>query len=216
KGFGGHFHNDNSVAVFRDIPGIILACPTGGAEAVRMMRESIRLAREEGRVVIFLEPIELYGTKDLYQPGDELMSAVFDKTEGEAEFGVANVIGDGKDLTIITYGNGTFLSQRAVRTLNKNNINVRIIDLRWLSPLPMTSVIEALGERTNVLIVDECRKSGSPSEEIIAEFVDRGCDLNLARITGVDTFIPLGPAADEVLVSEQGIVSAALKLTGKS
>ncbi|NOX94706.1 MAG: MFS transporter [Alphaproteobacteria bacterium] len=216
KGFGGHFHNDNSVAVFRDIPGIILACPSSGAEAVRMMRESIRLAREEGRVVIFLEPIALYGTKDLYEPGDEMMSAVFDETEGEAEFGVANVIGDGKDLTIITYGNGTFLSQRAVRTLNKNNINVRIIDLRWLSPLPMTSVIEALGKRTNVLIVDECRKSGSPSEEIIAEFVDRGCDLNLARITGVDTFIPLGPAADEVLVSEAGIVSAALKLTGKS
>ena len=51
KGFGGHFHNDNSIAVLRDIPGLILACPSTGAEAAMMLRECVRLAREEQRVV---------------------------------------------------------------------------------------------------------------------------------------------------------------------
>jgi 2-oxoisovalerate dehydrogenase E1 component len=215
KGFGGHFHNDNSLAVFRDIPGVILACPSSGIEAVRMMREAFRLAREEGRVVIFLEPIALYGTKDLQDNGDGLMTAVFDEIKDAVSFGDVNIIGDGNDLAIITYGNGAYLSQRAARTLEGDNIKTRIIDLRWLSPLPMDGLIEALGKRTNVLIVDECRKSGSPSEEIIARLTDRGLILNIARVTGMDSFIPLGPAADTVLVSEDEIVSAALHVIGE-
>ena len=51
KGFGGHFHNDNSLAVLRDIPGIVIACPSTGADAALMLREAHRLAREEQRVV---------------------------------------------------------------------------------------------------------------------------------------------------------------------
>ena len=218
KGFGGHFHNDNSVAVFRDIPGIVLACPSSGEEAVKMMREAFRLAREERRVVIFLEPIALYGTKDLHEEGDGLMSAVFGDIKGDAPFGTPNVIDDGKgepDLCIVTYGNGTFLSQRASRTLKDNGLKTRIIDLRWLATPPIDGVVSAIGDCKNVLIVDECRKSGSPSEEIIAAFQDRGLTYNLSRITGDDCFIPLGPAANEVLIGEQDIVTAALALTGR-
>jgi 2-oxoisovalerate dehydrogenase E1 component len=216
KGFGGHFHNDNSVNIFRDIPGIILACPSSGAEAVKMMRESFRLAREDGRVVVFLEPIALYGTKDLLDDSDGLLTSVFDKVEGEAAFGDVNVIGGDTDLAIVTYGNGTYLSQRAARTLKENGVKARIIDLRWLTPLPVDTMIDAIRPCKNILIVDECRKTGSPSEEIIALLHDRGHAANIARINGVDTFIPLGPAANEVLISEADIVNAALALTGKA
>ncbi|MBA2651140.1 MAG: MFS transporter, partial [Tatlockia sp.] len=57
KGFGGHFHNDNSIAVLRDLPGVIVACPSNGPDAAKMLRGCLRLAHEEGRVVVFLEPI---------------------------------------------------------------------------------------------------------------------------------------------------------------
>ena len=215
KGFGGHFHNDNSVAVFRDIPGIVLACPSSGAEAVKMMREAFRIAREERRVVVFLEPIALYGTKDVVD-GDGAMTAVFDDVEGAAPFGEPNVIGDGGDLAIVTYGNGTYLSRRAAHQLEASGVRTRIVDLRWLTPLPVDAVIDAIGQRRNVLIVDECRKTGGPAEELIALFADRGLSYNLKRITGDDTFIPLGPAADTVLVSENEIVASALRLLGVS
>ena len=66
KGFGGHFHNDNSIAVLRDLPGVIVACPSNGPDAAKMLRTCMRLAYEEGRVVVFLEPIALYMTKDLH------------------------------------------------------------------------------------------------------------------------------------------------------
>ena len=65
KGFGGHFHNDNSIGALRDIPGLILAVPSRGDDAAKMLRGSISIARECGRVVAFLEPIALYHERDL-------------------------------------------------------------------------------------------------------------------------------------------------------
>ena len=70
KGFGGHFHNDNSLTIFRDLPGIILAVPSNGADAVRMLRTAVKEAYHNGRVVVFIEPIALYMTKDLYHEKD--------------------------------------------------------------------------------------------------------------------------------------------------
>ncbi|WP_445948013.1 thiamine pyrophosphate-dependent enzyme, partial [Sphingorhabdus sp.] len=70
KGFGGHFHNDNSLAVLTDIPGIIVACPSNASDAPAMLRECVRLAHEDGRVVVFIEPIALYHSSDLHAPDD--------------------------------------------------------------------------------------------------------------------------------------------------
>ena len=57
KGFGGHFHNDNSLAVFRDLPGIIVACPSYGADAVKMLRRVVLEAYKNSRITVFIEPI---------------------------------------------------------------------------------------------------------------------------------------------------------------
>jgi 2-oxoisovalerate dehydrogenase E1 component len=56
KGFGGHFHNDNAIAVLRDIPGLLVACPSNGADAVGLLQEAVRLADEEQRVVVISNP----------------------------------------------------------------------------------------------------------------------------------------------------------------
>ena len=65
RGFGGHFHNDNSVAVLRDIPGLVLAVPSHPADAPGILRTCVELARQDGRVCVFLEPIALYHARDL-------------------------------------------------------------------------------------------------------------------------------------------------------
>ena len=70
KGFGGHFHNDNSLTIFRDIPGLILAVPSNGIDASKMLRTAVREAYENGRITVFVEPIALYMKKDLYKPKD--------------------------------------------------------------------------------------------------------------------------------------------------
>ncbi len=207
RGFGGHFHNDNSIAVLRDIPGIIVACPSGPADARRMLRECVRLAHEEGLVVVFLEPIALYGTQDLLD-GDKGWSAPYVPPHDDAsvKLGEVGVHGRGKKLAVLTYGNGYYLSRRAAATLKSKSY--RIIDMRWLHPLPMDAIKQAVVDCENILIVDECRKTGSPSEEITTCLLEAGVRAPISRITGHDSFIPLGNAAYEVLPSEDDIKAA--------
>ncbi|AQS39707.1 branched-chain alpha-keto acid dehydrogenase E1 component [Shewanella psychrophila] len=219
KGFGGHFHNDNSFAVFRDIPGLIIACPSNGHDAVEMLRECVRLAREEQRVVIFLEPIALYMTKDLHKKDDGLWSSHY-LPEQEAKpvaLGEIAQYGEGMDLCIISYANGYYLSRQAEKVLAATGLNVRVLDIRWLAPLNMQAIINSAKECHHILIVDECRKTGSISEAIISGFheaLGNECPP-LARLTAEDCFIPLADAATLPLPSRDSIVEAALALIGK-
>lgn len=214
KGFGGHFHNDNSLAVFRDIPGLILACPSNGADAVAMLRECVRLALEERRVVVFVEPIALYMTRDLHDEGDGLWTAAY-AAPGESKpipLGAPGVHGDGSDLAIISYANGYYLSRQAERILRRRHgLGVRVVDLRWLAPLNEDGVLAAVEGCDHILIVDECRRTGSQSEALMALFAERAPGRHVRRLTAEDSFIPLGRAATITLPSRDSIVEAALE-----
>lgn len=215
KGFGGHFHNDNSIAVLRDIPGLVLAIPSRGDDAVAMLRTCLALAQVDGRVCVFLEPIALYMTKDLHESGDGAWQFSYPPSDESVALGEGRTyFPDAADLTIITFGNGLYLSLRATRTLEREHgIRARVADLRWLSPLNAEFIAAEALSTGRVLVVDECRRSGGPSEAIITAVVERcGSGLPIARITAEDSYVPLGPAANFVLPSEAGIVAAARAL----
>ncbi len=221
KGFGGHFHNDNSFAVFRDIPGVILACPSNGADAVEMLRTSIRLAQEQQRVVIFLEPIALYMTKDLHVEGDGLWTHHYVPPEAttDAVDQQIRVHGQGTQLAIITYGNGYYLSRQAEKQLTERGIDCRVIDLRWLAPLDEANIIEQVSLCDKVLIVDECRQTGSISEALMSLCIDHSAIDNnkvIKRLCAKDSFIPLGSAANHVLPSVDQIVDISIQMCGNS
>ena len=214
KGFGGHFHNDNSLAVFRDIPGLILACPSNGADAVGMLRECVRLALEEQRVVVFVEPIALYMTRDLHEDGDGLWTSPY-VAPGEARpirLGEPDVHGDGTDLAIVSYANGYYFSRQAEKLLaEQHGIAARVVDLRWLAPLDVDALLDAIAGCKRVLVVDECRRTGSQSEALVALFAERAPGVHCRRIAAEDSFIPLGRAATITLPSRDSIVAAALE-----
>jgi len=212
KGFGGHFHNDNSLAVLRDIPGLILACPSDGAEAAMMLRESVRLAREEQRVVVFIEPIALYPMRDRHDAGDGGWMNLYPDPSRSISLGEVGVRGTGTDLAIVTYGNGVLLSVQAAKALQEfHDIDARIIDLRWLAPLPAEAVLTAAAECGRVLIVDECRRTGGQAEALMAMFAEAGRP-DCARVTAEDSFIATGPAYAATLPSRDAIVAAAVGL----
>jgi 2-oxoisovalerate dehydrogenase E1 component len=225
KGFGGHFHNDNSFAVFRDIPGVIIACPSNGADAVEMLRTCVKLAQEQQRLVIFLEPIALYMTRDLVEKGDELWA--FDylpPAQANAPLKLGEISehtlagSDGNDLCIITYGNGYYLSRQAQVKLHAQNITIKVVDLRWLAPLNTAEITKAIAGFNKVLIVDECRQTASISEAIVTLINEHCQDQQLSlpqinRLTAEDCFIPLGSAATTVLPSTDEIVATVTAMT---
>ncbi len=215
KGFGGHFHNDNSVGALRDIPGVILAVPARGDDAARMLRGAVATALEEGRVVVFLEPIALYHEKDLHAEGDgEWLTAyppppdvllpdevgLYGETDGDA------------DVLLVSYANGLRLSLQAQRRLAEDHsLRARVLDLRWLNPLPFEAIRAHAADVGAVVVVDECRATGGGvADAIVADLAEHRIGRKLASVRAVDSFVPLGPATSAVLVGLDQIVAAAV------
>ncbi len=206
KGFGGHFHNDNSLAVLRDIPGIAVAVASHPHSAPGLLRGCLDLARE-GRVCVYVEPIARYHTRDLFD-GDGGWLAPFD---GSTRAGLGDVVGygTGRDLLIVTFGNGVFMSLRVAATLRADGFGCTVLDLAWVAPLPVAALVEAASRAFAILVVDETRQSGGVSEAVVAALVDAGVEAPISRVTSADSFIPLGPAADAVLLQENEILGTA-------
>jgi 2-oxoisovalerate dehydrogenase E1 component len=215
EGFGGHFHNDNAVGVLRDIPGLVVACPARPDDAAALLRTCLASAAVDGSVCAFLEPIALYHTRDLHAPDDGLWAAGYPPpaTWGTAHVPVGrarvDVVGSGQDLTIITFGNGVRMSLRVAAQLEAAGVGTRVVDLRWLSPLPVADIIRESSATGRVLVVDETRRSGGVGEGVLAALVDAGYVGVVRRVASVDSFVPLGPAAAHVLVGEHSIAEGA-------
>jgi 2-oxoisovalerate dehydrogenase E1 component len=217
KGFGGHFHNDNSVGALLDIPGILLGVPARADDAVTMLRAMTAAAAERGKVCLFLEPIALYMQKDLHAANDGAWQFGYPPPDATMPIGEGRVYdaGDDDQLTIVTFGNGLWMSLRVAKRLRERGIAVRVFDLRWLSPLPIAQIKEHVKATGRCLVVDECRHThGGPSPMILAELCQdpdlAGCLLR--RVAAVDSYVPLAAAANLVLVQEPDIERAALSL----
>ena len=212
KGFGGHFHNDNSIAAIRDIPGVVIASPARPDDAAAMLHTCVAAAKTAGAVCVFLEPIALYHTRDLYDDGDEQWLASY--PAAGVPVGRARTYGRGTDLTILTFANGVRMSLRVARRLEARGIGVRVVDLRWLAPLPVEDMLGEAAATAKTLVVDETRRTGGVGEGILASLLEHGYAGAVERVASADSFIPLGDAALEVLLSEDTIEAAAIKLAG--
>jgi 2-oxoisovalerate dehydrogenase E1 component len=212
KGFGGHFHNDDSIAAIRDIPGIVIASPSRPDDAAAMLHTCAAAAKEAGVVCVFLEPIALYHTRDLHDDGDDGWLAAY--PSAGVPIGRARTYGEGRDLTMLTFGNGLRMSLRVARRLESLGVGVRVVDLRWLGPLPVDDMLREANATGRVLIVDETRATGGVGEGVLAELLAHGYSGAVERVASRDSFIPLGDAALEVLLSEDTIEAAAIKLAG--
>ena len=201
KGFGGHFHNDNAIGVLRDIPGIVVGCASGPAEAPELLRTLAGLALGEGRVGVLLEPTALYHDKGETAP----YAAPEDWQTGHDGRDLGRVHWAGRDVLVVTFGNGVGLSRRAIE---RTGVAATVFDLRWLAPLPVLHLLSVAAAFPRVLVVDETRRSGGVSEGVVTALVEGGYGGSIARVTAEDSFVPLGPAAAHVVLTEDDVVAA--------
>ena len=218
RGFGGHFHNDNSITALRDIPGLVVGCPSRGDDAVTMLRTLTALSKVDGRVSVFLEPIALYMTKDLHEPGDGGWLTTYPAPGEAMTLGEGRAYlpadGDGDDLVILTYGNGVPMSLRAARTIEqRHGWKAKVVDLRWLVPLNDAYIVEQARNAKRIIVVDEGRHSAGVGEGVITAIAEGGFAARpFQRVVGTDTYTPLAGAAFLVIPGEQDIVDAADRL----
>src|SRR5580698_10078961 len=214
KGFGGHFHNDNSFTALRDIPGLVVVCPSRGDDAAMMLRTCAALAKVDGRVVAYMEPIALYMTKDLHSPKDSQWLFDYPAPDRAIPLGEGRVYNpSAKDLLIISYGNGVLMSLRVAKQLEtETGKKVRVLDLRWLKPLNGEFMAKHAKEIGKVLVVDEGRETGGIAEEIFTSLEEHAPGIKKKRVAGKDSYIPLASAANLILLSEEEIHAAAKTL----
>ena len=186
-----------------------------------MLRSCIAAAAVDGTVCVFLEPIALYHVRDLYGQGDNDWLAPYappaEWAGGHVPIGRARTypVGSAEDLTILTYGNGVRMSLRVAAQLGTEGYGSRVVDLRWLCPLPAPDLIREASATGRVLIVDETRRSGGVGEGILAALVDGGFVGAARRIASADSFVPIGPAAEHVLIGEDAVTQGAHALLAR-
>jgi 2-oxoisovalerate dehydrogenase E1 component len=212
KGFGGHFHNDNGVAALRDIPGLVVAVPSRPEDAAPMLRSCIAAGVADGQVSVFLEPIALYHERDLLGPGDRGWLGAY-SLAGHIPIGQARTHTEGTDLTVLTFGNGLRMSLRVAALLADEGIRLRVVDLRWLMPLPVADILREAHATGRVVVVDETRHNGGVGEGIVTALVEGGFTGPIVRVSSVDSFVPLGDAANTVLLGEDDIERGVRQLT---
>ena len=101
---------------------------------------------------------------------------------------------------------------RVARRLASAGIAARVLDLRWLAPLPVEDILAAARSTGRVLVVDETRHSGGVGEGVVTALVEGGFTGPVQRVSIQDSFVPLVAAADYVLLSEEEIEKAGLRL----
>lgn len=217
RGFGGHFHNDNSITALRDIPGLVVGCPSRGDDAATMLRTLAALAQVDGRVSIFLEPIALYMTKDLHEAGDGRWLFPYPAPGEAMALGEGRVYApEAEDLVVITYGNGVPMALRAARAIEAElGWKTRVVDLRWLVPLNEAFIVQQAKNAGRIIVLDEGRRSAGVGEGVITALTEAGLGaVPMRRVVGADTYTPLAGAAFLVLPGDADVVAAARALAG--
>ncbi len=230
KGFGGHFHNDNALGVLRDIPGVVVACPARADDAAGMLRTCVAAASIDSSVAVVSRTdraVPPSGSSSgrrrrlardrSWRVGGHRQRAALPRWRGLRPLGRRRPglqgLGEqrGADHDHLRQRRADEPAASLIDSVEAG-IAVDVLDLRWLAPLPIDDLLAAARATGRVLVVDETRRTGGVGEGVIAALVEGGFSGQIARVASRDSFVPLGPAADHVLLSEDEIEKAALHL----
>ncbi|MGH3734360.1 MAG: transketolase C-terminal domain-containing protein, partial [Micromonosporaceae bacterium] len=218
-GYGGHACNENAIGALREIPGLVIAAPARPDDAAELLRTCLAAAITDGSCCVYVEPLPLYHTRDLHTDGDGGWLAPYPAPEawvsGHVPIGKARGYGDGTELTIVTYGDALRASLRTMEKLAGEGIATRVVDLRWLAPLPLEDVVREAEATGRVLVVDPARRSGGVADALVTGLVGAGFTGRVGVVASEDTYVPLGPAAAHILVTESAVEQAARTLVAE-
>jgi len=196
----GAQHSQSLETYFMHCPGLKVAYPATPADAKGLLKTAIR----DNNPVIFLEHELLYNSK----------GEVPDDPDFLVPFGQANVLREGKDVTIISYARMAMLSLLAAAELEKEGISCEVIDLRTLSPLDTATFVESARKTGRAVVVEECCETAGLGGEL-AYRIHRGCfDALLApviRVAGLDVPMPYSRMLEKLCIPQQETIMTAVR-----
>jgi pyruvate dehydrogenase E1 component beta subunit len=185
----GAQHSQSLESYFMHCPGIRVAYPSTPADAKGLLKTAIR----DNNPVIFLEHELLYNSK----------GEVPDDSEYLVPFGKANVIREGKDVTIVAYARMAMLALQAAVELDREGTSCEVIDLRTLAPLDTETVVASANKTGRVVVVEECWETGGLGGEIAYRIHRRCFETLLApviRVAGLDVPMPYSRQLERICI----------------
>lgn len=177
---GGLYHSQNLEGSLAAIPGIRIVVPAFADDAAGLLRTAFR---SKGPT-LFLEPKALYNSKSAMTPVPE---------DFEVPFGVARTRKEGKNLTVLTYGNTVHMCLEAATRLEAEGFSVEVIDLRSIVPLDVDSIVKSVKKTGRCLIVHEDKVFGGFGGELVGVVNEKAfeyLDAPVKRIGSTNT--PVG------------------------
>lgn len=204
--FGGgvkaaELHTDSLEGLIAQTPGIKLVIPSNPYDAKGLLISAIR----DNDPVFFMEHLNLY----------HAFKAEVPEGEYTIELGKANVVREGSDVTIITYGMMVHTSVKAAEELEKSGIKAEVIDLRTLVPLDIETIVNSIKKTNRAIVVQEAQKSAGLAAEIIAQINEEAIlhlEAPVLRVAGPDTVYPYAQIEDQWLPSPARVIAAVNKV----
>ncbi len=201
---GGLYHSQTTEGALTTFPGIRVVYPSFADDAAGLLRTSMRSRGP----TLFLEPKALYNAK---------VAETVIPDDFEVPFGKARIRRQGKDLTIITYGNTTHLSiQAADQIAKENGKEIEVLDIRSLIPLDTESIIQSVKKTSKALVVHEDKVFSGFGGELAAQITEKGFEYLDAPVKRIgSTFTPVGfhkNLESAILPSIKKIMAAAIEL----
>ena len=195
----GAQHSQSLESYFVHCPGLKVVMPSTPEDAKGLLKEAIR----DDDPVMFLEHEHLYNTKGEV-PSEDYTTPI----------GKAAHIREGGDLTIIAYSNMVLTAQEAAQQLEKEGIEIDLIDLRSLNPLDKDAIIASVKKTNRVIIVEEDWKTGGVGAEISSQIYEHAfssLDTPIVRIAGKDTPMPYAKNLERAAIPQvDDIMQAAI------
>jgi pyruvate dehydrogenase E1 component beta subunit len=196
-------HSHSLEGLYAHFPGLKVVCPSNAADAKGLLKRAFR----DENTVIFIEHTANYALK----------GEVPDDPDYLVEFGVANVLREGSDVTIVGYSGSVHQAMRAADMLEaQEEISAEVIDLRTLRPLDMETVIKSVKKTNRAVIVEDDWLFGGFGGELSAQIMERAfdwLDAPVARVSCKDVPLPYNRNLEfAALPSEEDVVEAVLRM----
>jgi 2-oxoisovalerate dehydrogenase E1 component beta subunit len=200
----GPFHSLNAESFFLNTAGLKIVEPSTAYDAKGLIKAAIR----DPDPVLFFEHKKLYRLPRLREelPEDDYI----------VEIGKARTRREGRDLSIITFGAMTLTALDAAEELEKEGLDLEVLDLRTLAPLDREAILKSVRKTGKALVLHEASRTGGIGGEIaaiIAEEAFEWLDAPVVRVASLDTPVPYSPPLEEYYLPQtRDVVDAARKL----
>ncbi len=197
-------HSQAFESWYANCPGLKVIVPSNPADAKGLLKSAIR----DDDPVIFMESEQMYGDKGEVPEGEYTIP-----------IGVADILREGKDVTIVSFGKIIKEAVKAAEELEKEGISCEIIDLRTVKPMDYEAIVKSVKKTNRLVVLEEAWPFGNVATEITYHIQANAfdyLDAPIIKINTADTPAPYSPVLlEEWLPNYKDVIKAVKKVLYK-